>query len=342
MDGLLASLVASHGWRPEPVATESLVHVLQRPEARAALGAWADALVPGLAAANLDYAGQVISGEAEGRPDVVGSTGSQARVVIEAKFAAPLTAAQTAGAYIGHLTVGAQGLLVYLVPSDRVAAMWSAASGIHAGAMVVGEPGPRRLTTVEGHVVTVLAWTTLLDLLAAALVDTPAAGDLAQLGGLVEWRSATQWIPILPDDLTDRVGRQIAGLSQMVLRAANAALPSKAAAGTTDEGPGRYLTSPGGRQFWVGIWYWAWGKCGHSPVWAAAKPTNTTREALRTVVADSLGRPAFIEGKWVAVPLCLAVAEEEEDAQERLQADIVAFAAALDAVGLATTVMDGG
>src|SRR5271166_2463065 len=159
MDGLLASLVASHGWRPEPVATESLVHVLQRPEARAALGAWADALVPGLAAANLDYAGQVISGEAEGRPDVVGSTGSQARVVIEAKFAAPLTAAQTAGAYIGHLTVGAQGLLVYLVPSDRVAAMWSAASGIHAGAMVVGEPGPRRLTTVEGHVVTVLAWT---------------------------------------------------------------------------------------------------------------------------------------------------------------------------------------
>lgn len=336
MNGLLASLVASRGWDPEPVATESLVHLLHRPEARSALGKWADNLVPGLAAEDLEYADQVVDGDSEGRPDVVGSTGAVARVVIEAKFAAPLTSAQSAGAYIGHLTGDEPGLLVYLVPSDRVSAMWSAALQIHAGATVVAGPGQRRLITSEGHVVTVLEWTKLLDFLASELLNTPAAGDLAQLRGLVEWRCATQWVPILPDDLNDRVGRQIAGLSRMVLRAAKDVPPSRSTSAISSWGLGRYLTSPQGRKFWVGIWYRLWGDLGHSPVWVSVKPTITTHEALRARL-NTTSRPAFVHGDWVAVPLYLVTGEEEESAKERLMADIAKFADELDAVGVATT-----
>ncbi len=339
MNGLLANLVAARetadGWSPERVATDALVYILNEPAARTAFATMADELVPGLDAAKLHYAGQVVSkdAKAKGRPDVVGSTRGEARVVIEAKFAAPLTVAQSEGAYLTHLAPKA-GLLVYLVPEDRVDAMWSAARRIHVDAQPVEHEGPRRLATPEGHIVAILAWTKLLDQFASTLSGTAAEGDLAQLRGLVDWRSSTQWIPILRDDLSDRVGRQLAALSQMVLRAAKAALTVKTRAGTTDWGPGRYLTTPGGREFWVGVWYKAWSDEGHTPVWASVWPSSTVEDLRASLWA--LGRESFKEGKWVAIPLYLTAGDEEHEAEERLRNDIVAVADMLDSIGVGT------
>ena len=178
VNSLLAHLTESQQWRPEPIATEALVHLLGRPEARVALAGWADAFVPGLGAAELEYTGQAVNLVATGRPDVVGSAGTDVRVVIEAKFVAQLTPAQSGGAYLGHLGNTGPGLLVYLVPEDRVATMWSAARKIHEPSH---EPpdGPRRLHTPDGHVVTVLPWDYLLDLREKAPGDTTAAADVA-------------------------------------------------------------------------------------------------------------------------------------------------------------------
>ena len=142
----------------------------------------------------------------------------------------------------------------------------------------------------------------------------------------------------MADDLPDRTGRQIAALGGLVERAANRALPAKAHPGNTDNGQGRYLTSTGGNQFWVGLWYPAWGAHGQSPIWAATEPAATTRETFRRSLAKATDLPAAVYGKWVGVPLYLKPGEEALDAEERLEADIVAFAQALDTIGIMTTV----
>jgi hypothetical protein len=232
MPGLLATLVATNGWRPEPVATEALVHLLSQLPAAKAFGAWVDGIVPGLGAPELQYLGHASTTTTGGRPDIVGCGSGGVRLIVEAKFAAALTPKQAHGGYATHLVTGAPGLLVYLVPTDRVVAMWSAAVKIHDPISDENLPGgARRLVLAGGHAVTVLSWADMLDRLAGALAGTDFEGDLAQLSDLVAWRTGKAWLPLLPDDLPDRVGRQVGALARMVGRAANAASATRATDG---------------------------------------------------------------------------------------------------------------
>ena len=93
---LLAGIVASRRLQFEPVATDALVHVLSRSSAgRAALKDLLVALCPTAVTTGLTVVGQMTVEEDAGRPDVVGQDATGVRIVIEAKFDAELTAAQT-------------------------------------------------------------------------------------------------------------------------------------------------------------------------------------------------------------------------------------------------------
>lgn len=146
-----------------------------------------------------------------------------------------------------------------------------------------------------GNIGSVAAWTKSLDKpnqfaqLASKLAGTTAEGDLAQLRGMGRRAHLYQWIPTWPDHLSDRVGRQLAPVSQIVLRAAKGALEVKTRAETTDSGPDRLSDEPGSREFSLG-WYKAWSDEGRAPVWSSLSPTSAF-ESLRAPLR-ALGREA--------------------------------------------------
>jgi hypothetical protein len=107
---VLAGLVASRGLPPEPVATKALLHLLERSSAaRQALSDLASRLCPGLPS-ELQWAEQVHHASDTARPDLVGSDEIGARVILEAKFDAELTAAQRSTVYLDRLVDDLPGL----------------------------------------------------------------------------------------------------------------------------------------------------------------------------------------------------------------------------------------
>lgn len=56
----------------------------------------------------------------------------------------------------------------------------------------------------DGHVLAVLSWESLLNRLSASVGkfgDAAGEAELAQIRGLVEWRTRVGWTPLVPGDL---------------------------------------------------------------------------------------------------------------------------------------------
>lgn len=352
--GVLAQVVANRGLQPEPVATDALTHVLQSsPAAAGAFTSLAKALTGDATLAPLSYSTQVVSTEDAGRPDLVGADVSGPRLICEAKFDATLTTAQLGPSYLNRLVSGKAGVLLFLVPEDRVAGLWPKllhgpgggfedAAVVHSGTV----EGVRSVALPGGRTLAVISWRRLLDVLAQAIElagDARARSDLDQLDGLVRWRSRSGWLPVQPSDLPDTAGRQLAGIGEVVLSATSAASSEKVRNGSSDGGPGRWLKTAGGRWFWAGLWLKGWGRLGYSPVWAtvAAKSDASyvaLTEALAPLekgAADGLIAGRFKTGprSW-GTPLYVPPGAEHDDAHARIVAQLLAFAALIDAAGL--------
>lgn len=126
-----------------------------------------------------------------------------------------------------------------------------------AGGFAEAVPGVRSAALSGGRTLACISWGRLLEKLGQAVElagDARGRGDLAQLAGLVAWRSRSGWLPVQPGDLPDTVGRQLASIGEIVLSAANAVSVAKVRNGSSDTGPGRRRTTPGGRWLWAGIW----------------------------------------------------------------------------------------
>lgn len=142
-----------------------------------------------------------------------------------------------------------------------------------------------------GNVIAATSWQHLIAVMKEAMGvadERDNLHDLAQIQGLVEWRSRVGWTPLLPGDLPIRTGRQLSALVDVLLGAAAAVSSARATSGSSDSGAGRYVTSPGGRVVWVGIWTSLWGTHGGSPAWIQAKalqgqPVDLIAAHLRSV-----------------------------------------------------------
>ncbi len=115
--------------------------------------------------------------------------------------------------------------------------------------------------------------------------DAPARADLAQLDGLVRWRTRTGWLPVAAGDLPDTAGRQLAGIRDAVLRATAEVSAAKVRNGSGDAGPGRWFKTSGGRWMWAGLWLSQWSRDGHSPAWASVSAKS---DASFAAISDAL------------------------------------------------------
>lgn len=349
--GVLAQVVASRGLQPEPVATDALTHVLGTSQAAAdAFTSLVATLTGDPSISALTYSTQVVS-DAEGRPDLVGVDISGPRLICEAKFDAALTTAQLGSAYLKRLAPGQSGALLFLVPEERIPALWpkiltgpggGVATGISDAESAGSMPGVRSVQLADGRTLAIISWTGLLNSLGHAVElagDNRARGDLQQLAGLVAWRSRSGWLPVQPQDLPDTTGRQLAGIGEVILSAASAASSASVRNGSSDAGPGRWLKTSGGRWMWAGIWLKGWDGRGHGPVWATVAAKS---EASFVAISEALapleqgdGPGRFRAGpKLWGIPLSVPTGAERDVVHASLVDQLLSIAALVDSAGL--------
>lgn len=345
MSGLLASIVAARRLQPEPVATEALVHLCSSSDAAKGvlrelfLQACDVELVP-----DLSVTGQDVDSSSEGRPDIVVADQIGVRMVIEAKFDAELTAAQINGAYVAKLAPGIPALLVFLVPADRMTNVWTAvsrqATQLDGSLSTTGKDFDSGLVScslpTEGHVLAVMSWDYFLNRLSAALdsrEERNAAGELAQIRGLVQWRSRTGWSPLLPDDLTQRTGRQLSELVSLIRTVSVEASHRKTRPGSADSGPGRYLATPGGKSIWFGVWFSRWDRYGPGPLFAQIKMRHVAEiaELSQTLTVRGIAHHREDGNRQVLVPVELPLGAERRATEKEVIRQLRNVMSAVDA-----------
>lgn len=330
---LLAHLVASRGLQPEPVATEALAHLLsQSPAASEVLRGIAGSLSPEGSFANLVFTGQAVQANKEGRPDIVGADSTGNRLVIEAKFDASLTGPQADTRYLEWLPEHQEGVLIYLVPANRMPALWPQ---LLKGPCELPDVPPPDLAHVDapwishplgdGRVVAAMSWEALLGRLHAAVdgADEAASSDLLQLHGLVIAQTRIGWIPLAPGDLPDRSGSQLLGLRDAAYAAAREVTSKRLTNATDDNGFGRWVSTDSGRSFRVGIHLTAWGRLGISPVWVTVYSNDPVRlQALRDGLRDldQVGGPGVYRVDSVnwGIPVRASLGSESGAAAEQI------------------------
>jgi hypothetical protein len=346
---VLAGLVASRGLPPEPVATTALLHLLERSlAARQALSNLAARLCPGLPS-ELSWAEQVGDESDAARPDLVGTDARGARVILEAKFDAELTPAQRSRVYLDRLVSDAPALLLFVAPPSRLPALWPE---VLAGPAAVASPPPPNpddekqslLTQQVGtRVVALVTWSTLLSGLGASIGDPAERADLVQLEGLVSWHAEQAWLPLRPEDLDRRIGRQLDGLLGVVVDAGTRLGIGgiKISAGSGDRFTGRWATSGPGSTVWFGHWPQQWARYGMSPIWVQAKPqpgltSPAIPDALEQVRRSRAGLWPAPDLSW-ATPLLIRPGSERAEITTQLVDTVRAVLHLLDAARTAPT-----
>ena len=335
------------------MATKALLHLVERsPAARHALNDLGARLCPGLPS-HLHWAEQVHDESDTARPDLVGTDELGARIIIEAKFDAELTRAQRSRVYLDRLVGEAPGLLLFIAPPSRLPSLWPE---LLAGPAAVASPPPPNpadekesllIQQVGTKVVALVTWSTLLSSLGASIGDPAERADLVQLEGLVNWHAEQEWLPLRPEDLDRRIGRQLDGLLRVVVDAGTelSAGGIKISAGSGDRFTGRWATSGAGSTVWFGHWPEQWARYGMSPMWIQAKPQSGLTSAAVSGALEPVRRcraglwPA--SGLSWATPLLIMPGSERAQITTRLVDTVRAVLHMLDAARAAPTVEAG-
>lgn len=190
--------------------------------------------------------------------------------------------------------------------------------------------------STTGHVLAAMSWETLLHRMDAAMAkqgDTEGLAELAQLRGLVQWRTAVGWVPLAPEDLPQRVGRQLHAVHTVMKSVAQqvaATSKGKTRNGSGDNGFGRHVSTASGKSIWFGTWTSWWDRFGPGPAWAQIKfktphETTMTSEALSTAGIRHHPRQGDI-----IIPLDLPLGVEKNVVEASVLVQINAIIATLD------------
>ncbi|MGY1825980.1 hypothetical protein [Blastococcus sp. SYSU DS0541] len=272
--------LASH---PENTATLALKYVLDTSSAaRAAFESYlrqAVALPTGLL---LELQS---SGEDRSIPDLAGlAEDGSSPLLAEAKFYAGLTDHQPVS-YLHRLRVGAPGMLLFIVPSQRLELLWIE---VARRAAREGFPVGEETTTAElrhaavghGHVLAMVSWRALLNVLTAAATaagDQTAAADLDQLRGLCDRMDSEAFHPLTGEELSGSVAVRLKQYVMMINKAVDRLVRDGVATPGTSQFP--RLRGRGG-DGWMGRWLglsdvtcllrvapWPWARDRATPLW---------------------------------------------------------------------------
>lgn len=353
--GVLAQVVGNRGLQPEPVATDAHAHTVHEPGggerahvARRNADRGQRDHVP-----FLQHSGGQRRHRRAPRPRWRRRQRPPPDLRGEVRCLTHDGSDQTGTAYLDRLASGQSGVLLFLVPEERIPALWpkllagpgagAATASTHAGG---AEPanGVRSVPLAGDRTLAIISWCQLLDTRQPLELagDARGRGDLEQVAGLVAWRTRSGWLPVQPDDLPDTAGRQLAGISEVVLSAASAASSAKVRNGSTDTGPGRWLKTPSGRWPWAGIWLkgwdrWGTGRCGR-PWRPSPSPRSMSlpRRSPRSITAT--GPVAFepVPSRGASRSACPRRGGRD-DVRASLVAELLSFGALIDTAGLGGT-----
>lgn len=223
-DTLLAHLADRFVTQRENLATETLTYLLSKPPVAQAfqrhLARFCHDLEP-VQQFTTQQSGDVDSGI----PDIAGfgSSGTP-NLLVEAKFAAGLTAHQPV-TYIHRLSAtSSPGLLLFVVPLRRAESVWHQIQqrctddGV---VLTIAEPSSR-IGISRSVTVAVTTWSHLLDDLEAGLNPTDhraEIAELAQLRGLCEREDQESFTPLTNDELGGRTGQRLLQLNTLLVEA---------------------------------------------------------------------------------------------------------------------------
>lgn len=351
MPSLLAYLASKFSDQNEVVATDALAFILRH--SPAAMEALSGLLAEGASQPILvsRVTPQHIAGD-ESRPDLATfGPGGELTAFIEAKFWAGLTDAQPVE-YLRRLEQAGGKALLFVVPEERLASMWTELTHRAGAASVApqdcGKPDARVAVSAGGVRMAVVAWKRLLSVFSATCLreqDASAVANLDQLSGLVGRFEDEGFGPMTAEDLTDislpRRVRALAAIVQSVVAKGEAdGLISLTGSRPTHDwtSAGRYFSLLHGNG-WIGIDHDAWARYHSSPLWVWFRANEWSRghEVRRALAAWETGeqKRMFVnEDDSVSVPLFIRPGAERDEVIDDLVGQLRELDTALAAAGL--------
>jgi hypothetical protein len=204
------------------------------------------------------------------------------RFVIEAKYWAGLTDAQP-NSYLNSLP-DEGALLLFVAPSKRLDTLWSellrrcADSGKQLNDPL-SQTGEQRHIQVGNHILGVVSWRLLLDILSGALDragDRAGGADVQQLQGLCEQMDSEAFLPLHSEELSGCLGIRIvqfgqiaSDLTDILVNRGDASVKGLRATGGNGWF-GRYLMLRGYGCF-LSYSSYHWTEWGGTPLWLEVK-----------------------------------------------------------------------
>jgi hypothetical protein len=286
-----------------------------------------------------------VSWEHEGRPDMVGLKDNERVLLIEAKFAAPLTKNQPIG-YLRQLAPRMNGVLLFIAPTARVADLWdelrkhcsSLRTDINIGRRV-SENGLIASPVSNKQSLAVTSWDSMIDYLEAVLQgkqDQQAINDLLQFRSLCNRLSTGNLdsSPLLAatasGDKRDRQGRKMVdSITRVLIEKGHA----KTKGYRATPGPGyykRYMTLSGQSNWCVEFNLEYWARFGESPIWLTITIEPELAALLEMLETSFSGLTRRYTNQFI-VPLRPAYIRSEAEALDHMTKQAISFARAVAA-----------
>lgn len=313
---LLAHLVRRFGVGSENLATETLAYILRTPAAAEGMHEHARRFCPELRRP-AGYRTQDWLAADAAIPDLVGFMGDGVvPFLVEVKFGAALTSNQPVTYLHRLLPLSEPGLLLFLVPSARVAPIWGelqrrcAEEGLQLETF-----DTRPVGQVGDAVVAVTRWLDLLDDIDRRLLPTEHRQVIAELGelrGLCDREDRELFKPFTTEFLGGDIGSRLLDLDELLNEAVSVLVADGKASitgltRTTGTGYfGRYVNLGG----WVCLLYvgfHTWGSLRPTPLWLRITDNRANGyprldEALAPLTAET--QPRFLnEDGYRRIPI---------------------------------------
>jgi len=246
---MFAFLVPRLARHPENVATAGLQYVLSTsPDAARALENHLRRVVD--LPAELHYDTQ-LPGQDGSIPDLIGTAADGSTPLLaEAKFYAGLTDHQPVS-YLHRLPASRPGLLLFVVPSQRLGLLWT-----EVRARVVAADFPVTAERTDGdlrhaavgadHVLAMTSWRSLLNILTDAVVaagDVAATSNLGQLRGLSDRMDSEAFHPLTAEELSGSVAVRLRQYTDLIEKSVahliDAGIATRGTTGIPTPTPGR-------------------------------------------------------------------------------------------------------
>ena len=339
MTSLLGHLAPRFTVHPENLATEALCFILRQSTAAR------NALVQHLRFAGTDLPQQLVfrtqvTGEDGAIPDLEGVDGQgRAVLVVEAQFWAGLTENQPV-TYLKNLPGDAHSQLVFLVPAQRITALWDEiAKRSREGSLPVGEMQSRgseyRWARLDGQrTLVMVSWRSVLDALTESLRangEAASLSDVGQLRGLCERMDSAAFLPLRSEELAPERGRRVGQFCQLVddvvqrLEAEGLAQTKGLRSAGSIGRYGRYFRFRGQGLY---LYFTAWGWSGDrpTPLWLKLWGADWTsawsdglklRDHVASLEAQTPPRIVYRD-TYLGAPLSLLLGVEKDEVVEDL------------------------